>query len=177
MKPQDTLNWTKLTADLKRFVYRRTKDKALTEDIVHDIFLKIQNKAAQLREREKVYGWIYQIARHAIIDHYRRQLRGIEAKDIDWDATPPNFNDCVSNTIEQLIPSLPDKYRVPFEMATLHSLSQLEVADQLSLNYATAKARVQRARKLLRKKMEAILIVKTDGYGNVIVCQNRRRCE
>ena len=86
-----------------------------------------------------------------------------------------NYNDCVTSAISELIPTLPEKYRLPLEMTELQNMSQLEVADKLGLNYATTKARVQRARQLLKKKMDEVMIVKTDGYGNVILCKDRNR--
>ena len=93
-----------------------------------------------------------------------------------WDSSPPNYNDCVSNAIKELIPTLPEKYRIPLEMTELQNVSQLEVAQQLGLNYTTTKARVQRARQMLKQKMEEMLIIKTDGYGNVILCKDRGSC-
>jgi RNA polymerase sigma-70 factor (ECF subfamily) len=170
------LNWNNVQSELKGFVYKRVKDKALAEDIVHDVFLKVQEKIHQVKESDKIFGWIYQITRNTITDHYRKTSRKINAKEIDWESSPPNFNDCVTNTINELIPTLPDKYRIPLEMTELQNLSQHEVAEKLKLNYTTAKARVQRARRMLRQKMEEILVVKTDGYGNVILCKNRRAC-
>ena len=170
------LNWNNVQRELKGFVYKRVKDKALTEDIVHDVFLKVQEKIHQVKESDKIFGWIYQITRNTITDHYRKTSRKISSEEIDWESSPPNFNDCVTNTINELIPTLPDKYRIPLEMTELQNLSQHEVAEKLNLNYTTAKARVQRARRMLRQKMEEVLIVKTDGYGNVILCKNRGDC-
>lgn len=170
------LNWKNVERDLKGFVYKRVKDKALTEDIVHDVFLKVQGKILQLREDEKVFGWIYQITRNTIIDHYRKNAKTINASDIDWGSSPPNFNECVSGVITQLIPTLPDKYRIPLEMTELQDISQQDVAKHLGLSYTAAKARVQRARKMLKDKIDEILFVKTDGYGNVILCQDRKNC-
>ena len=167
------LNWSNVQHELKGFVYKRVKDKALTEDIVHDVFLKVQAKIHQVKESDKLFGWIYQITRNTITDHYRRSSKKITAKDIDWESSTPNYNDCVTNAIKELIPTLPDKYRIPLEMTEIQNMSQMEVAEKLNLNYTTAKARVQRARQMLRKKMEDILVVKTDGYGNVILCQDR----
>lgn len=171
-----SLNWTSVENDLKGFVYKRVKDKALTEDIVHDVFIKVQDKIQQLRETEKVFGWIYQITRNTIIDHYRKNAKVINARDIDWESTPPNFNECVSRVIGNLIPTLPDKYRIPLEMTELQNISQREVAEKLNLTYTAAKARVQRARRMLKDKIDEILIVKTDGYGNVVLCENRKNC-
>ena len=170
------LNWNNVQSELKGFIYKRVKDKALTEDIVHDVFLKVQSKIHQVKESDKLFGWIYQITRNTITDHFRKNSKSINPKDIDWESSPPNFNDCVSNAIKELIPALPDKYRIPLEMTELQNMSQLEVAEKLGLNYTTAKARVQRARQMLRKKMEEILIVKTDGYGNVILCRDKGHC-
>ena len=168
------LNWNNVQSELKGFVYKRVKDKALTEDIVHDVFLKVQAKIHQVKESDKLFGWIYQITRNTITDHFRKNLKSIDPKDIDWESATPNYNDCVTNAINELIPTLPDKYRIPLEMTELQNMSQLEVAKKLGLNYTTAKARVQRARQMLKEKMEEVLIVKTDGYGNVILCKNRK---
>jgi RNA polymerase sigma-70 factor, ECF subfamily len=170
------INWDSVQSELKGFVYKRVKDKALTEDIVHDVFLKVQVKIHQVKESDKIFGWIYQITRNTITDYYRKKSKSINPKDVDWESTPPNFNDCVSSAINELIPTLPDKYRIPLEMTELQNMSQLEVAEKLNLNYTTAKARVQRARQMLKEKMEEILIVKTDGYGNVILCKDRGSC-
>jgi RNA polymerase sigma-70 factor, ECF subfamily len=171
-----TLNWNNVQSELKGFVYKRVKDKALTEDIVHDVFLKVQAKIHQVKESDKLFGWIYQITRNTITDHFRKNSKSINPKDIDWESSPPNFNDCVTSAINELIPTLPDKYRIPLEMTELQNMSQIEVAEKLGLNYTTAKARVQRARQMLKEKMDEILIVKTDGYGNVILCKNRGSC-
>jgi len=171
-----SLNWNQVQDELKGFVFKRVRDKTLTEDIVHDVFLKIQNKIQHVRETEKLFGWIYQITRNTIIDHYRKNKKQISLKDIDWESSPANFNDCVSNAISELIPTLPDKYRIPLEMSELQNMSQLEVAEKLDLSYPAAKSRVQRARQLLKDKLDEILIIKTDGYGNVVLCHDKGLC-
>ncbi|HET6545095.1 MAG TPA: sigma-70 family RNA polymerase sigma factor [Chryseolinea sp.] len=171
-----SLNWAQVQDELKGFVFKRVRDKTLTEDIVHDVFLKIQNKIQHVRETEKLFGWIYQITRNTIIDHYRKNKKQISLKDIDWESSPANFNDCVSNAISELIPTLPDKYRIPLEMSELQNMSQLEVAEKLDLSYPAAKSRVQRARQLLKDKLDEILIIKTDGYGNVVLCHDKGLC-
>jgi RNA polymerase sigma-70 factor (ECF subfamily) len=171
-----TLNWNRVQAELKGYVYKRVKDKALTEDIVHDVFLKIQANIQQVRENKKIFGWIYQIARNTITDYYRKNSKKVSLIDIDWDSGTPNCNDCVLNFLQELIPTLPDKYRIPLEMVEIQNKSQLEVAERLNLSYTTAKARVQRARQMLKQKIDDVLIVKTDGYGNVILCQDRISC-
>ena len=72
-----SLNWNQVQNELKGFVFKRVRDKAVTEDIVHDVFLKVQSKIQQVRETEKLFGWIYQITRNTIIDHYRKNKKQI----------------------------------------------------------------------------------------------------
>ena len=158
--------------ELKRFVYKQTRDKSLAEDIVQDVFLKARNSADQLRDAKKATSWVYQIARNAIIDHYRKRSRGIELLQ-DTDNEEPNYNECAAQCLKELIPSLPEKYRVPFQLAEIDKLSQTSLTQELGLTYSGVKSRVQRARKMLKERLRETYIIETDAYGNVIVCQDR----
>jgi len=159
--------------ELKGFVYKRVKDMPLTEDILHDVFLKVQSRSAQLKENERVTAWIYQIARNTIVDHFRRQSRPVDLTELQGENETHNFNDCVAHSLKELLKTLPLKYREAFELAELDSLSQLELARRLGLSYSGTKSRVQRARLMLRQKLEELLILKTDPYGNIVVCQSK----
>lgn len=162
--------------ELKGFVYKRVKDRSLTDDIVHDVFLKVQNKIGQLHEQAKLTSWIYQITKNAIIDHYRRQSRNLNMADLDWDNDAPNFNECVTRCLQNMMTTLPDKYREALQLADVENLPQLELAERLGMSYSGAKSRVQRARQMLKAKVDETLIIKLDAYGNVIVCENRTKC-
>jgi RNA polymerase sigma-70 factor (ECF subfamily) len=72
--------------------------------------------------------------------------------------------------------TLPDTYRIPLELSETENLSQYEIAKQLNISYSGARSRVQRARNMLRKKFEALYFIKSDAYGNIIVCENRVPC-
>ncbi|HTJ48595.1 MAG TPA: RNA polymerase sigma factor SigZ [Cyclobacteriaceae bacterium] len=176
METSTITNWSFFQNELQGFVFKRVKDKALAEDIVHDVFLKVQGKMSQLKESEKITSWIYQITKNTIIDHFRHKSKSIQASDLNWDDDAPNFNECVANCLNGLLPTLPQKYREALQLTELENLSQLELADRLGISYSGAKSRVQRARKILKDKMDELLIVKTDSYGNVIVCEDRGSC-
>lgn len=162
--------------ELKGFVYKRVKDMSLTEDIVHDVYLKVQSKSDQLRESEKVAGWIYRITSNVIADHFRKKTKGVNPGDLDWDSETPNFNECVAGYLKLLLATLPDKYRIPLELTELEGVSQLALADRLGISYSGAKSRVQRARQMLKEEISKQLILETDAYGNAIVCRSRNCC-
>jgi RNA polymerase sigma-70 factor, ECF subfamily len=169
-------HWNKTQQKLKAFVFRRVKDKALADDIMQDVFLKVHAKLDQLKDIEKISGWIYQITRNTITDYFRNKSKTISAYDLDWESEHQMLNDCVSSCLQEMLLTLPEKYREALELTEIKSLSQTELAQQLNISYSGAKSRVQRARLMLKEKMEETYHIKTDSYGNVIVCENRVPC-
>ena len=54
------------------FLFFRTSDQSLSEDLCSQTFLKAYEKRSQFKvAKGKVSTWIYQIARHTLIDHLR----------------------------------------------------------------------------------------------------------
>lgn len=162
--------------ELLGYVAKRVKDKALAEDIVHDVFLKVQMKSTQVRDDNKVLGWIYQVTRNTIIDHFRFQSRIVNAADVDWESDKQYLNQCVERCLTEKLATLPEKYRQALELSDVQGLSQLELAKRLNISYSGAKSRIQRARQMLKEMMDKEYHVKLDNYGNVIRCENRVPC-
>ena len=70
--------WQEFADKLGRFIRARVSDRATAEDILQDVFVKIQKRLGQLQDPAKLQGWIYLIARNAIIDHYRTRKETVE---------------------------------------------------------------------------------------------------
>ena len=178
MSTLQNISWAETQQRLKRFVFRRVKDRALADDIVQDVFLKVHARVSQLKDDEKITGWIFQITRNTITDYFRKKARTINNLDIDWEDKTHAYNDCVSNCLKEMLLELPKIYREALELAELQNVSQTELAQRLNISYSGAKSRVQRARQLLKNEMDKLYLIKMDAYGNVIVCENRspRNC-
>ena len=170
------IEWNKTQHELKRFVYKKVKDKALAEDIVQDVFLKVHNKLGQLKDTEKITGWIYQITRNVITDHFRSHSKPIAMSDLDWESDHHAFNDCVATCLGEMLDTLPAKYQEALKLTEMENLSQTDLAARLNISYSGAKSRVQRARQMLKEKMDEQYVIKTDAYGNVIVCEDKIPC-
>ncbi len=167
---------TTIREELKAFIFRKVRDKALAEDIVQDVFLKVHDKAKQLKDPSKIAAWIYQITRNTVTDYFRHQSKSVNPVDLDWESDPEDFNDCVAFCLNELIKTLPHKYREALELTEQENLSQLDLASRLGISYSGAKSRVQRARVMLKEKMESLYRIQTDVYGNVMVCENQKSC-
>lgn len=176
MNALQTEIWTTTQDKLRNFVLRYTHDRAVADDIVQDVFLKVHSKIGQVRESDKLVGWIFQVTRHAITDYFRQKSKTIDAKDIDWDSDQVSLNDCVSSCLADMLATLPAKYREALELIELKNLSQLELAKALNISYSGAKSRVQRARQMLKERMDERYNIQLDKYGNVLVCENKIPC-
>jgi len=169
-------DWKVLRRELRSFILKRVHDKAVADDLTQDVFLKVHASIDRLKHAEKLTAWIYQITRNTINDYFRKKSRSIDPLDIDWDSDSNNLNECVASCLKDLILTLPEKYREALQLAELDQVSQLQLAERLGISYSGAKSRVQRARLLLKQKMDEVLVVKTDTYGNVIVCEDKNPC-
>jgi RNA polymerase sigma-70 factor (ECF subfamily) len=162
--------------ELLGYVTKRVKDKAAAEDIVHDVFLKVHAKSAQLKDDEKIFPWIYRIAANTITDYFRSKSRTVDRLDLDLENENRYLNHCVERCLTEQLAALPAKYREALVLSELQGLSQLELARRLNISYSGAKSRVQRARLMLRQTMERSYNVKFDSYGNVTRCEARVAC-
>jgi len=160
--------WPNTRQQLKSFVRSRVNDSTVADDIVHEVFLKVHARIHQLKNAERLDGWIYQITRNAITDYFRqsRKFARLTDESVILEAEENEFNACVANCLQDELMMLPPKYREALEMAELGNMSQTELALKLSISYSGAKSRVQRARQMLKDKMDEKYTIKTDPYGN-----------
>ena len=171
-----SVTWDTLHNELVTFVQAKVKDKATAKDIVQDVFIKVHTRSTQLKEADKITSWIYQITRNAVADHYRKANKALDPVNVDWESNDHEFNDCVSHCLRVLMTTLPEKYRTPLELSEIENVPQHELAERLNISYSGARSRVQRARKMLKEKLDELYYIKTDSYGNVIACEDRVPC-
>src|SRR5215472_5086334 len=57
---------------LFNFYAKLTGDRALSEDLVQEVFLRILKYRQSYRRGTPFRAWVYQIARNARIDHFRK---------------------------------------------------------------------------------------------------------
>lgn len=171
-------SWNKVQKELKSFIQRKVKDRDLADDIVQDVFIKLHANSSKVKDYNKVTGWLFQVARNSIIDQFRKQSRQINPNDLEWEGEDTHvLNECVANCLNVLVDTLPKKYREALVLTDKQNLSQTQLADTLGISYSGAKSRVQRARKKLRDKLEDLYLIETDGYGNIIRCEDRKPCD
>jgi RNA polymerase sigma-70 factor (ECF subfamily) len=165
-----------LYQEIKRYVRNHVREKEDAEDIVQNIFLKIHLHKNQLQSPEKLIGWMYRIAKNAVIDHYRIKKKQQIGLLMGIENDRHVFNECVEQCLTVLAGTLPAPYQEALELSEKQNISQTELAKRWNISYSGAKSRVQRARQLLKQKLQTLYRIETDAYGNILICENREPC-
>ena len=156
---------------LLAFIKKRVKDTNEAEDILQDVFVKILSKIDTLKDESKLKSWIYQLSRNAIYDYFRNKKQTDELADLDAEFEPNDLPHAMleaTSWIGFYVHSLPDAYREALVLYELEGLSQKEIAEKLNISYVTARSRVQRGRKILKKNLTDCCVFNVDAYGNII---------
>ena len=166
-----------LEARLRPFVARRVSAPADVDDVVQDVFLRMQRGACRLRDEESFGAWVYQVARSAIAEHRRTRTRHPIATEPPEEAADDGLDDAVACDltpyVAQFIAMLPAPYREALTLTELQGLTQKQAADMLGVSLSGMKSRVQRGRARLRELLDQCCEFVIDARGRVIDCTPR----
>lgn len=165
------LPWSELRADLRSFVAARAPSSDV-DDIVQDALVRIHRGVGAVRDQERLGGWVYRVARSAIVDHLRRVRPGEELADEPADERETTIDDTtftrLATCLTPFVALLPAVYRQAITLVELDGVSQVEAARRLGVPISTMKARVQRGRARLRELVEACCAIGLDARGHVV---------
>jgi len=170
--------WRAFSAPLRKFLRARTHTEADADDLLQDVFVRIHKRLRSLRDPVKLQGWVYQIARNAVIDHYRIRREHLPL-DFELESEEPAGRDRVDLTpaLRKFIAALPAKYREPLVRHEFQGEAIQDVASALGLSLTATKTRVRRARLMLREMLDQCCRFEFDQRGRVIDAIPRQRCD
>ena len=142
-----------------RFIYLKVSHREEAEDLTHQVFLnaweKIQN--FKIRELNSFSGWLYQIARNKIIDHYRTKKISINIELIqisDNSSKEDGFDKNIElEKIRKAIAKLNPIEQDVIIMRFIEELSPKEVASILNKSEVSIRLIQHRALKNLKKTL------------------------
>jgi RNA polymerase sigma-70 factor (ECF subfamily) len=174
--------WRQVHNGLRAFIAKRVANEAEVDDIVQDVWLKMQRGLDGLKDQRRIISWIYQIARHAIIDHYRapgrrREMPAGLAADLEVHQSSLTRTTAsedsgqlrteLAGCLRPMIERLSEEYQQAVVLVDLEGLTQKEVAAQLGLSLSGMKSRVQRGRRQLKGMLEACCTIELDRRRGV----------
>jgi RNA polymerase sigma-70 factor, ECF subfamily len=165
--------WRDASTRLRPFVARRVSP-ADVDDVLQDVFVRMQRGLASLREDERFTSWLFQVARSAVAEHARSRARqplataeapepAVPADDTDDREASRTLAACVALFVARL----PSPYREAITLVELEGLTAREAAEMVGISVSGMKSRVQRGRAQLRELFEACCEIAVDARGKV----------
>ncbi len=150
--------------------YRYAKSREEAEDLLQEGFLRVFRKIELYTGTGSFEGWMRRLFTNIAIRHYQKNSRlhvvsGIE----DYEEEPTeNFSDqfFAAEDLMKLIQSLPDGYRLVFNLYAIEGYSHEEIAEQLGISIGTSKSQLARARKSLQRMLEPEEVFLRKGVVN-----------
>jgi RNA polymerase sigma-70 factor (ECF subfamily) len=143
-------------------IYRIVQDTATAEDLAQDVFIKIWNRRADLKD---VYfkAYLHRAAINMALDHLdKNKRRGMHMSLEDHmepiQAAPSSLGlKQTTQHIQQAIDRLPEKCREIFILSRYEELSYREIATTLSISIKTVENQMMTALKKLRVSLQDYL--------------------
>ena len=177
--------WQELEGQLRPFVARRLSDAADVDDVMQNIYLRIQAGVGELRDSERFGPWVYRVARSALADHGRSRARhplplteptdevpAAPATDIPGDSDG-SAEQALASHLAAFIAALPSPYREAVTLTELQGMSQKDAAEMLEISLSGMKSRVQRGRQQIREMLQACCEIALDARGHVLSYDRR----
>lgn len=172
--------WKELERLLRPYLARRVASPADVDDLLQDVFVRMQQGLASLRDDERFGGWVYRIANSALVDRARQRARApvVSAEvgnepDAATDSADEQLQSDLGECVALFVGRLPSPYREAITLTELEGLAQKEAADMLGISLSGMKSRVQRGRDKVRHMFEECCQISVDCRGHVIECEPR----
>jgi RNA polymerase sigma-70 factor (ECF subfamily) len=179
--------WAEHHESLRRFIARRLPRGSDADDVLQTLFLNFHRHFGSGEPPAAPAAWLYQAARHAIVDRYRTTARpredavgdsvalasleaGQPAVRPEEPAPPPT---CVARCVQPLLTRLSATDRDALVSTDLGGATQQEAAVRRGISVPGMKARVQRARRRFKAALSACCELTFDGRGHVLSAQPR----
>jgi RNA polymerase sigma-70 factor (ECF subfamily) len=149
------------------------KNTEEAKDLVQETFIKAFGSLKSYDPSYRFSTWLYKIAANCSIDAIRKRRiealsldKPISTKDGDVQMEVPDYSFYPENdlsekrrhvSIEEAIEQLPDKYKEVIVMRHQEDKPYEEIARLLHVPVGTVKARIFRARELLKKKLKTLM--------------------
>ncbi|MGO9261790.1 MAG: RNA polymerase sigma factor [Bryobacteraceae bacterium] len=145
----------RLSPQLHRFFLMQYISRRHADDLLQETWLRIHEVRHTYRRGQPVLPWLYAIARHIRVDHYRKARRAESREErleesVDIPQAPPDHLGGTPD-LEALLATLPESQREVIAMLKVSDMSLEEVARATSSSVGSVKQKAHRAYETLRK--------------------------
>lgn len=173
--------WQHLRSELRGFVAARISPASIAEDVLQDVFLRVQRRGAELKRIGNLRAWMFRITRNVLIDHHRAQAKR-EAEELpEWLPDDPadwekQIQEKLAPCLRVMIDELPKIYGDALRLVELNEMPQALAAKELQTSLTALKSRVRRGRALLKQLLLECCQFEVSASGKVLDYWPRNCC-
>lgn len=123
----------------------------VADDLVQDVFERALRQIRSLREVKAFGGWLMQIARNRVRDHWRREPMGEELPERAADARAPAQTE--AEAALNAIRALPEAYRETLLLRLVEGMTGPEIAARVGMRPESVRVNLHRGMKMLRERI------------------------
>ncbi len=152
-------------------VSRLLNDREVSEDIAQEVFVRVHLHRKNYRTGSKFSTWLFTIAANLAKNEIRRRKRRRNwtsldemqetLKDASLQFADPKAGkesdmerEQLGGVVGQAIAALPDRYRIALVLRDIDGMAYEEIGQVLKIPGGTVRSRINRARLMLKRKLE-----------------------
>lgn len=161
-------------------ISRVLNDRNGADDLTQEVFVRVHVHRRNYRRGAKFSTWLFTIAANLAKNEIRRRVR--RRNWFSLDALQEVLHDSViqladpgenreqglereqlQGEVGRAIATVPEKYRLALVLRDIEGLSYEEIAEVLGVPGGTVRSRINRARSMLKRKLQPLLLRKQDA--------------
>lgn len=144
---------------IRNFVYYKTGDMKLAEDIVQETFMKLWDNRSTIQQ-ETVRSLLYIMAANNVKSHFRHQkvvfnfaYSRTKEEEIQESADTNIRQEELKQRIQRVLADMPEKCREVFLLNRMDNLTYNEIAERLGLSVKAIEKRMHEALLFIRERI------------------------
>jgi RNA polymerase sigma-70 factor (ECF subfamily) len=139
-------------------IYKMVRDQGLAQDLTHDTFVHVYEKRKQFVPGGSLEAWTMKAGIRLTLNTLKRERRRQHwertfAQDMALDSVLESDEESV---LVNLVATLPIEYRAPILLKDIEGNDYESISQILEIPIGTVRSRLNRGRKMLRKKYEEV---------------------
>ena len=144
---------------------RYTQNKEDAEDVFQEAFVRVFKSLATVQKIDSLEVWIKKIVIHTAINYFHRHKKHYGHYNQDFLIQPTNGDELILSKLSneellQVVQSLPDGYRMVFNLFVVEGYAHKEIAKLLKVSESTSKTQLLKAKKMLKKRFKKLEIIR-----------------
>lgn len=143
-----------------------TKSNLFAGDLIQEVFMKLWEQRAHLRDIENMEAWLYRLTENKVIDFLRKAAADGRLREAIWLSLPHNAQETGSmvatreyhHMLQKAITHLPPQRRLIYQLNREKGLNYQQIAEELKISRHTVKNQLSTALQSIRN-----FILKTSG--------------